>query len=152
MRSVTVSQQVAAPVERVFAAATDFAGAASRISGIRAVRVFTDGPTRVGTRFEETRVMFGREAKETMEVVALDPPRSYVLRAESHGCRYRTELRFTPRDGGTLVEMEFGAEPLTLAAKVMSVLFAPMMKSVVKLCGKDLADLARHCEAATPGG
>lgn len=151
MKPLIVTRNVAAPPSKVFEAATDFAGAPGRIRAIRAVKVLTDGPVRVGTRFEETREMFGREATEIMEVTALDAPRSYVLGAESHGCRYRSELRFEPRGSGTEVTMSFTAQPLTLVAKVMSVLMAPLTKRMVRECARDLDDLAAHCEGRSPG-
>lgn len=146
MKTLNVSQVVAAPPDVVFRAATDFAGAPGRIRAIKRVKVLTEGPVRVGTRFEETREMFGREATETMEVTSLDPPRSYVLGAESHGCRYRSELRFEPEGSGTRVTMSFAAEPLTFFSKVMGVLMAPMAKKIAQECGRDLDDLAAHCE------
>lgn len=147
MKTISVSRHAKAPVERVFAVATDFAGAPGRLKAIKSLQVHTEGPVRVGTRFTETRVMMGRDASETMEVLALDPPRSYTLGAESHGCRYRTELRFTPKDGGTLIEMHFGYEPVTLVAKIMSVMLRFMTKTIVAQCGKDLEDIAAWSES-----
>lgn len=151
MKQLQVSQVVAAPPEAVFRAATDFAGAPGRISAIKRVTMLTDGPARVGTRFEETREMFGREATETMEVTSLEAPRSVVLAALSHGCRYRSQFRFEPEGDGTRVTMTFAAEPRTLFAKVMSVLMAAMARRLVEACSRDLRDLAAHCEGASPG-
>ena len=144
---MTVRERIAAPPEKVFAVASDFAGAAERIDGILRVEMLTPGPLAVGTRFRETRKMFGKEASEEMTVVELDAPRRYVLLAESHGSRYRSELRFEPEGAGTEIVMTFRGEPLTLAAKVMSVLMKPMLESMVKLCARDLADLKRWIEA-----
>lgn len=148
---VTIREQIAAPPERVFAAASDFANAPGKIAGILRVEMLTPGPLAVGTRFRETRKMFGKEASEEMTVAELEPPRRYVLVAESHGTRYRSELRFEPQGAGTEVAMTFRAEPLTSFAKVMSVLMKPMIKSVGKLCAKDLADLKRSIEGAAAG-
>jgi len=145
--SVTIERQVAAPPEAVFRAASDFPRAAGRIRAILKIEMLTEGPVGRGTRFRETRKMFGREASEVMEVIEFDPPRRYLLGAESHGCRYRTEFAFEPRDGGTGMRMTFGAEPLTFFAKVMSVLMRPMMKLMVRECGKDLDDLKASVES-----
>ena len=144
---LSVREHIAAPLDRVFEVASNFADAARAIEGILRVEVLTPGPVGVGTRFRETRKMFGKEATEEMTVTEFEPPRRYLLLAESHGCRYRSELRFEPQGSGTDVVMTFRSEPLTLAARVMSVLMKPMLKSMSKLCSKDLADLKRTIEA-----
>ncbi|MGH7149210.1 MAG: SRPBCC family protein [Planctomycetota bacterium] len=146
MPRLTVTKDIAAFPEKVFQAAADFRGAPGRIRGIKRIEVLTEGPVRVGTRFKETRKMFGKEATETMEVVAFDPPNGYTLACESHGCRYRTEFRFKGNAGGTRVEMAFEATPLTFLAKAMGFLMAPMIKSVSKLVDQDLKDLKASVE------
>lgn len=146
MSAIRTRVHIDAPPERVFAVASDFAGAARIIEGIERVEMLTEGPVGVGTRFRETRVMFGREATEEMEVVAFDPPRGYVLGCENHGCRYRSEIRVEPSGDGTDVEMSFEAVPLTAVAKLMSVVMGPMMKKMEAICAKDLADLKRAVE------
>jgi hypothetical protein len=141
-----VKRMVAAPPEKVFAMATDFGGAAQTISAITRMEMLTEGPARVGTRFRETRKMFGKEATEEMTVTELEAPHRYVLGAESHGSRYRTELRFEPLGAGTEMTMHFSATPLTLGAKIMAFLMKPMMKKLAATCGKDLEDLRDQIE------
>ena len=149
MASVSLVRHINAPVEEVFARGTDFANAANVVSSIIEMEMLTDGPTRKGTRFRETRMMFGREATETMEVLEFDPARGYVLGAESHGSRYRTTFRYTEANGGTDLEMTFEATPLSFVAKIMSVFMKGMMnKMVTKECGKDLDELKAAIEAA----
>jgi uncharacterized protein YndB with AHSA1/START domain len=146
MARVTVERTVAAPPERVFQAATDIHHWAEIVPAIERVEVLTPGPMRVGTRFRETRRMMGREATEEMTVTAFEAPRSYTLGAESHGCRYRTELRFEPAGAGTRMVFEFRAEPLTFTAKVLSVLMKPMMKKMAQMCAADLDAIKAHVE------
>lgn len=138
-----VDERIELPPERVFAAAADFANAPARISGIVRVEMLSEGPVGIGTRFRETRRMFGKEAVEEMTVIAFEPGRSYVLGAENHGCRYRSEIRVEPDGQGSRITMSFAGEPLTFFAKVMGFLMKPMMKSLAKTCGKDLSDLKR---------
>lgn len=147
MAGTDCSVLVDAPPERVFELATDFAGAPGRIRGISRVEMLTDGPVGVGTRFRETRTMFGREASETMDVAEFDPPRSYALVCESHGARYRSVFRFVPEGGGTRVEMAFQVKPMSLAARLMSLMAPMMVKMVRKEMERDLADLKRAAEA-----
>ena len=146
MIACSIEKRIAAPAADVFAKLTDLASASETISAIRRIEILTDGPVTVGTRFRETRVMFGREATEEMEISALDPPRRFALRAESCGCRFQSEFRLEPAGGGTRVVMVIESEPLTFVARVLSVLMRPMMKPMAKACAKDLDDLAAAVE------
>jgi hypothetical protein len=146
MFGFTVDRHIAAPPDVVFARASDFRRAPETISAIVKTDVLTDGPVRIGTRFRETRVLFGREATEEMTVTAFEPPKCYTLGAESHGSRYLTELSFAPDGQGTRVTMTFAATPVTFLARVMSVMMRFMMKSLVKMCAKDLDDLKAAIE------
>src|SRR5438034_10439554 len=114
MAGVTVTQRIEAPVETVFRLATDLDHWAGRITGITKVERLTNGPVGVGTRFKETRMMFGKEATETMEFSAFEPNRRYELTADSCGALYRTEFRFEPDESGTLrtVDMRVTAQSL----------------------------------------
>jgi hypothetical protein len=134
----------------VFALASDFAGAPSRVRGIVRVEMLCSGPVGVGTRFRETRVCFGREATEEMEVVELDPPRRYALACESCGCRFLSELRFTPRGSGTALEMAIRCEPQTWVARIMSVLMRPFAAKMTNEIARDLQDIKAAAEGAPP--
>ena len=146
---ITVRKQIDAPPERVFAAATDLANAPKRIEGITRMELLTPGPVATGTRFRETRVLFGREATEELEVQGFEPPRRFSIGCDNHGCRYRTEFRFEPSGEGTEVELRFEATPLTLVARVMSVLTRPLMGRLASLCEKDLEDIKRSIESGS---
>ena len=143
---IAVHHHVEASPQEVFAVAADFPNAARVIQAIEKVEMLTEGPVGVGTRFRETRTMFGKEATEEMEVAVFEPPHRYVLHAESHGSKYVSGLTFEPEDAGTRVTMHFDAEPLTFFAKVMSLLMKPMLKKMAQICEKDLKDLGEHVE------
>lgn len=148
MFGFSVDRHVAAPPEVVFARAADFRRAPEFVSAIVKMEILTSGPVGAGTRFRETRMMFGREATEEMTVTAFEPPKRYTLSAESHGSRYHTELSFVPDGQGTRMTMTFQGTPVTLMARVMSVLMRPMMKGVAKACAKDLDDIKTAIERA----
>ncbi len=148
----TVSEHVSARADAVFALATDFAGAPGRISGIRKMEMLTQGPVGVGTRFRETRVMFGKEATETMEVVDFQPGRSYTLRAHNSGCDYRTVVSVRPAVSGSEISFDFSARPLTIGAKLMGALMGWMVKGAcVKAVKQDLMDLKAAAEQPAAG-
>jgi hypothetical protein len=147
-----VREPINAPPEAVFAAAIDFPSAPQRIRGIKKMEMLTQGPVGVGTRFRETRVMFGREATETMEVVDFQAGRSYTLRAASCGCEYRTAVSVRPTEGGSEITFDFSGRPLTFSGKVMGVLMGWMMKGAcVKAIKHDLADLKAAVEKGAAG-
>lgn len=148
MSSVEVETMVAASPERVFEVATDLENLPETMSGIDSVKVLTDGSFAEGTRWRETRTLYGKQATEEMWVTGFDPPRSYVIEAESHGARYRTELTFVPEGDGTRVTFTFAARPVTFIARLFSVLSGIMLKGVRKTLEEDLEDLKRVAESA----
>lgn len=151
MAGFKTEKLIAAPPERVFAASSDFASAADTISAIEKMEVLTEGPVGVGTKFRETRKMFGKEAKETMEVTEFEPPRRYVLIANSHGSIYRSEYTFEPEGAGTRVTLSFEATPQTFMAKVLGVIFRLFLKKMISMCDADLEDLKNHVERSAAG-
>ncbi|MBX9585188.1 MAG: SRPBCC family protein [Gemmataceae bacterium] len=133
MPGFTFTQVVQAPPAAVFAAYADFEHAPDRIADIVRVEVVTPGPVGVGTRFKESRLMFGRETTETMEVAAFDPPHGYELRAVSCGGEFRTRFAFTPEGNGTRVDVDFRVR----AARWWAIPFVPLsylMTGMVRKC------------------
>src|SRR5262245_22124076 len=143
---------VAAPADRVFALMSDFAHAHERVSGISKVEMLTEGPVGLGTKFKETRVMFGKEATETMEVTAFDPPRSYNLSAFSCGTQYESTFQFDREGKGTNVKMIFQYTPKSFFAKLFSPLFKMMSGMMRKCVSQDLDDLAKAAEGSAMAG
>ena len=119
---VTVETEVAAPPDVVFATMADIAHWPEFIGGIERVELLTDGPMRVGTRFRETRTMFGRSASEEMTVAELVPPHRLVLTAENHGTRYVATHEVTPTANGARLALTFAGTPVTVAARLFSVI------------------------------
>jgi carbon monoxide dehydrogenase subunit G len=147
MAQFSMTKRVAAQVERVFDVATDLGRAAERIRGIQRIELLTEGPMRVGTRWRETRKMMGQQSTETLEVVALDRPRSYTVGCESCGAYFETTFRFEPDGDGTLVTLDARTESRSLIAKLMSPIGNAMFGRVMRKCmGDDLEDLARAAE------
>lgn len=147
MAGCTICVPIAVPAAVAFGAMCDFANAPSRIPSIRRVEFLTEGPARVGTRFRETRVMFGREATETMEVTRFEPGRLYELTANSCGCLYRSEIRVDPKGASSCeLTMTFQALPQTFFAKIMGFLMKGMLKACERAMRKDMEDMGRSLE------
>jgi carbon monoxide dehydrogenase subunit G len=138
------SVDVNAAPEAVFAALADIPGAPTRIGAIKKVEMLTEGPVRVGTRFRETRVMFGKEATETMEVAEIDPPRRITMVADSCGTAYRTSMNVRPAATGSTITWSMEATPHSTFARILSPLMGWMMSGMVRKCvAQDLADIAK---------
>ena len=149
MNVITVEEVIQAPVERVFEVFADIPGAGERISGITKLEMLSEGPVGKGTRWRETRIMFGREATEEMWISEFEPLRSYSAEAESHGAKYLSRYDFISENGGTRVVLKFGSEGQTFFTKLMGKLFfKAMAKSMGKLLKKDMTELKQICEAA----
>jgi hypothetical protein len=129
MSAARAHRKIAAPVERVWAAATDVAGACDRMSGVERIELLTDGPFRVGTRWRETRVALDRTATEEMLVVECEVPRCFVLEVTGGDTVSRSVTTLEP--AGPVVGALLGA----LAAR-----------AVLSTLNRDLDDLARWCE------
>lgn len=147
MRPITCTTRIEAPLEKVFEACSDMRRAPERIKAIKRLEVLTDGPIGKGTKFRETRVMFGKEATETMEITAFDPPRSYTVEAGSCGAHFVSRFDLVPDGTGTRVEFTMSAKPVSLFAKVMSPLSAVMMGSMKKMIQQDLDDIKAAVES-----
>jgi carbon monoxide dehydrogenase subunit G len=147
MTQVLIEAHFVATVERTFSVLTDLRTAASRISGMQSLDVLTEGPIGVGTRFTEVRIMFGKEATETMEITQFEAGKGYTVDAESHGSHYTSVFEFTPEGDGTRVNVSFTATPLTFLAKVMSPLIFMMKGTMRKCMMQDMADLRVVIEA-----
>ena len=143
---VRVSSVVAAPPETTFAVAVAIAHWPDIIGAIERVEVLTPGPVTVGTRFRETRTMFGRSTTQEMTVAELDPPRRLVLTAHNHGTNYRAEHLFEPAGNGTRLTLTFVGQPQSMLARIFSPIGYMMLGTVRRQLASDLADLAREAE------
>ena len=147
MSLITVSTQVAAPIDQVFKVYTQIEKAAERIPSITKLEVLTDGPFGEGTRWRETRLMMKKEATEEMWVTGFQSPNSYNVEAESHGSKYSTLFSFAPEGEGTKVTWAFTCTPVTFGAKIMSPVFGVLFKGVMrKAMLGDLNALREVCE------
>lgn len=149
----TETAHAAASPGVVFTVATDFARLPATIPQIVAVEVLTDGPAGVGTRFAETRKVFGKESTETFTVTAFDPPAGggaggFTLEGESCGMRYLVRHEFAPDDaGGTRIALTMTSEPAD-GAGLLTRLTAPLAGA---LLGGSMRKAVRGISNGSPG-
>jgi carbon monoxide dehydrogenase subunit G len=151
MTVLTVHRDVAAAAEKVWRIITDLERTSDVISGITALER-TDGGSGfgVGTTWRETRVMFGREATESMAVTAIEEGRSYTVESDSRGAHYRSVMRVEPAGQGSRLTLEFGAEPRSASARLLSLTGKLFEGSMRKALHRDLDDIAAAAETGDP--
>lgn len=155
MATLSLSERIDAPLDRVFALASDLPRAAQHIDGIDKIEMLTESPVGVGTKWKETRTMFGKQATEVMEVTAFNPPSaeggpaSYRVEADSCGCHFLTTFSFTPEGDATVVTLDLATQAQSLMAKMMTPLSGRMIGSCKKAMEQDLTDLKRAAEGNT---
>jgi uncharacterized membrane protein len=143
---VRASKHINAPIDIVFDVFSDIEKIQDRIDDITQVEILSDIKHGVGTRWRETRVMFGKEATEEMEISKIENNRSYDVVASSHGMDYHSVYTFTEKDGGTLVEMTFSGQPITLMAKLMTPVGYLFKNATKKALEGDMDNLKVICE------
>ncbi len=101
---------------------TDLAASKDTIGAIQSIEILTEGQEfGVGTKWRETRTMFGKQATEVMWITHVNPGRSYTARAESHGAIYTTVMAVEARDDASSeLSMDFGAESTGTMARIAS--------------------------------
>jgi carbon monoxide dehydrogenase subunit G len=151
MTVITVERDVAATAEKVWAIVTDLERTKDVISAITALERTDEGSGfGVGTAWQETRVMFGREATESMAVTEIDAGRSYVVESLSRGVLYRSVMRIEAAEDGCHLAWDFGAEAQSTSAKLMAVMGKLFEGSTRKALAKDLDDIAAAAEVPEP--
>ncbi len=141
MPSFSVTKRIPGTSEEVFALFADIENAPQRVTSITKLQKLTDGPVGKGTRFRETRVFMNREATEEMEFTAFEPPGSYTVYCEAHGCRFSSVFEFIQDGDFTDVKVTFDVEATALMAKMMSPVAAFMLTATKKCVEQDMEDL-----------
>lgn len=138
------------PVEKVWQAITDIENCQAMISAIIGLDVLYKPDNQfVGLKWKETRLMFGKEATETMWVTDAVENKYYQTRAESHGSIYISKLSVEEKGHGTLLTMGFTGQAQSLVMKMLSLLMTPFMKKpMVKMLDQDLQDIKAFLEQA----
>ena len=146
--TVTAIEQINAPCERVWAVVTDFDNIASNITAITDAIVLERADAGIiGLKWQETRLMFGKSATETMWISSAEEGRWYETTAHNCGSIYHSKILLKEHDGGTHLSMSFSATPETLTAKVFSLLGFMFSGAIKKAFQEDLKDIKRVCES-----
>lgn len=143
---IAVKCFVEAPPDAAFSTAIDMSNWPRFISGVQSVELLTPGPVAAGTRFRETRSMFGRHATEDMTLAQIEPPHRFLLTAFNHGTAYRAEHLFASEATGTRTTLVFEGRPVTLLARLFAPLGRLFLVILKRQLENDFADLKREAE------
>lgn len=148
-----VTRELAASPHEVYRALTNLDDAGHWMPGfVRIDRLGASGELEVGSRWRETRRMFGKEASEEFAVTELSPPHRVGLRVDgTRGASGVGEHLFTyslmPTVLGTLVTLEGEIRGLGGVASVMGRLFSGIYR---RACARDLDALGTYLKARPP--
>jgi uncharacterized protein YndB with AHSA1/START domain len=151
MATVTVSNEIAAPVETVFSLFTDIERAVEHVEGIKEIEMLT---TRrefgLGTRWLETREVLGRLDTVEMEVTAFEKDRTYTVSHHKGGPRIGasidTVFTFEPSGKGTKVTIEFDLESPGLPPGILAPVGWAIAGKVRDVLTHDLANMKESAE------
>lgn len=146
---IEVEHTTTASPAAVWSVVTDLAGSAATLSGVTSVERLDDGDAfAVGTRWRETRVLFGKEATEELVVTDVDEGRSYTVEADNRGTHYTSQLFVEPTDGGSTVRMTFGAEQSGRVGRLLARTIGKAFEGATRqMLEQDLVDIAAAAEA-----
>ena len=90
---LSVFVEIKKPIEDVWKAIIDFKNCSNYIESIVKLEIIDEPKdTLIGFKWKETRVMFGKEAVETMWITDYAENEYYQTRAESHGSIYKSRI------------------------------------------------------------
>lgn len=146
MARLCVSEWINASPEHVFGVMRDPDQARSWMPGLTAMEVEPPGPLETGSKFRETRKMFGKQHTVEFDVVGVEPGRSIELAAIDCGVSYFFTQSVAPENGGTRLTLDGRAEGGGLVARMMMKMMGVGMMR--KALAKDLAALKGYIESA----
>jgi uncharacterized protein YndB with AHSA1/START domain len=145
---MTLREEIAAPPERVFEVLTDLDHAGKWMPNLVRIERLTGAGFRAGTRWRETRKMFGREAAEEFEVQGYEPGKSIELfidgtKGASKKGYYRFRYNLMPIGKKTLVTLNGEIGGVGKFMEFIGRLFVGAMKKAI---AKDLSAMKSYIE------
>ncbi len=146
---ISIREEFNAPAEKVFAAVTDVEAADKWMPNLVSMKLLTEGAYGVGTKWRETRKMFGKEAVEIFEVTAFEPGRHIELyvdgkQGSSGRGEYRFRYDFEQHDGRTVMNLQGDITGMGCVGALFGWLFKGMFRKAIQ---KDHQALRDYIEA-----
>jgi len=110
MISQDFSQEINAPVEKVFSFSTDFRNNSKWQDGVIETTQTPDGPTQVGTKVRDVRTFLGQKMDSTFEVTEFEPNKKVAFKSTSGPIQFMFSQTFEPAGSGTKVSVHVEME------------------------------------------
>lgn len=119
---------IEAPVETVFAVATDFEYASKVMDTVVKAEKITDGPMQAGTQIKELRNVRGRAVETILHVTEFIANQKYTVKSESGGMTIEYQYDFLAEENGTTVNFKG-----TIRSKgLRNMLIKPFFEKILK--------------------
>lgn len=105
MTGFNLSEWISRSPRDVFDFITTSDNAPRVVPSVQSMVKLTEGPIRVGTRYQETRLMDGKEQQAELEVVAYEPDQKYAVKNVTGGIETVYRYTFHPEANGTRVDL-----------------------------------------------
>ncbi len=105
------TQDIKAPVERVFAYVTDFRRAAEWQDDVVEATTKSNSRPRVGTKVKTVRLLMGERLESMGQVTEYVPNRKFAFKSTSGPVKYSLSQTFSPSNGGTRLETHMEMDP-----------------------------------------
>jgi len=142
--NLTISRTISAPVADVFRRMADIPNLAATFSSVVRTEMLTPGPVGVGTKWNETRSVNGKQGTQTVWISDLAKDERLVIETEAYGWRFRMLATFSPANQDkTNVTVELSAKAGNLLAKALTGKVQASADTTRALVEQDLDDLER---------
>ncbi len=143
---IEVHKTVAARPPAVFKIVADIMNWPQIIGSVTAIELLTRGRVRVGSRVRLTRIMYGHQMTEELEVETFERPRRLRLVGENRGMHYERDHVIDALHVGSRLMLIFRNKPETERARATQELYyalhADMQINLRDELERDLLDLA----------
>ncbi|PKG22556.1 SRPBCC family protein [Niallia nealsonii] len=95
---------IAEPVEVVFSYMSNLENASDYMDNVKKTTKLTEGPIGIGAKYQEIRIVRGKEAVAEIEFLSYEENKTYTTRSHSNGLLVDYHYRFTEIAEGTKVE------------------------------------------------
>jgi carbon monoxide dehydrogenase subunit G len=150
---VTATEDVAAPVDHVFAQLTDFEMFERRAlrRGIDVRRLFRGSIPEIGEGWEANFRFRGKERTAKISLAAYDAPRDLRFSGASGGLETLTQIELVPlAPRKTRVNLVFKMHPKTLSARLLVQSMKLARSNINKKLKSRMAEYARDIESKVP--
>jgi uncharacterized membrane protein len=117
------------PVAEVFEFISDLSNGPKMNEDIISVEKLTDGPISVGSKFKEAKMIRGRNAEATIEVVQYKPSEAFSAQSEANGLKVIYHYQMSEStDGGTYVHFKCEVKTSGIIMSLTKPLIVKMLK------------------------